>query len=49
MSKKTKQKLLSYKNAPLSALMAGLVYLAAIVTFAVLIFLIIYIVLSYIF
>lgn len=43
MSKKTKQKLLSYKNAPLSALMAGLVYLAAIVTFAVLIFLIIYI------
>lgn len=43
MSKKMKQKLLAYKNAPLSALMAILVLLAAAATFAVLLFLIIYI------
>lgn len=44
MSKKEwKQKLISYKNAPLSALMALLVLLSALVTFLVLIFLIVYI------
>jgi len=43
MSKKMKQKLISYRNAPLSALLALLVFLAAAITFAVLLFLIIYI------
>lgn len=43
MSKKIKQKLISYRNAPLSALLALLVFLAAAITFAVLLFLIIYI------
>lgn len=43
MSKKMKQKLISYKNAPLSAIMALLVLFAATLTFAVLLFLIAYI------
>ena len=43
MSNKTKQKLISYKNAPGSALLALLVLLSAFLTFAVLLFLIVYI------
>ena len=43
MSKKMKQKLISYKNAPLSAIMALLVLFAATLTFAVLLFLIAYV------
>ncbi|XCP86358.1 phosphate ABC transporter permease PstA [Roseburia hominis] len=43
MSKKMKQRLISYRNAPLSALLAFLVLLAAALTFTVLLFLIGYI------
>ena len=43
MSKKIKQKLVSYKNAPGSALLALLVLISAFLTFAVLLFLIAYI------
>lgn len=46
MGKKVKQRLISYKNAPFSAFMALLVMLAAILTFAVLIFLIAYILIN---
>ena len=46
MSKKMKQKLITYKNAPLSALMAVLVLLATVATFAVLLFLIAYILIN---
>lgn len=46
MSKKMRQKLISYKNAPLSAVMALLVILAAFFTFAVLLFLIAYILIN---
>lgn len=46
MSKRIKQKLISYKNAPFSAFMALLVLLAAITTFAVLMFLIAYILIN---
>lgn len=41
--KEWKQKLISYKNAPMSALTALLVFLSAMVTFLVLLFLIVYI------
>lgn len=41
--KKIKQKLISYKNAPGSAVLALLVLLSAFLTFAVLLFLIAYI------
>lgn len=40
--KKVKQKLVSYKNAPGSAVLAGLVFLASLITFAALFFLIVY-------
>ena len=40
--KKVKQKLISYKNAPGSAVLAGLVFLASLITFAALFFLIVY-------
>lgn len=40
--KKIKQKLISYKNAPGSAIMAGLVFLATLITFTALFFLIAY-------
>lgn len=40
--KKIKQKLISYKNAPGSAVMAGLVFLASLITFTALFFLIVY-------
>lgn len=43
MSNRAKEKLISYKNAPFSALLAALVFLCALITFAVLLFLIIYI------
>lgn len=43
MNKKIKQKLISYKNAPGSAILAVLVLLSAALTFAVLLFLIAYI------
>lgn len=43
MSKKMKQKLISYKHAPGSAILAILVLLSAAITFAVLLFLIAYI------
>lgn len=46
MSKKMKQKLLSYKNAPFSAFIAILVLLATFATFAVLLFLIAYILIN---
>lgn len=46
MSKKMKQKLISYKNAPFSAAMALLVLLATIATFTVLLFLIAYILIN---
>ena len=40
--KKIKQKLISYKNAPGSAVMVGLVFLASLITFTALFFLIVY-------
>ena len=40
--KKVKQKMISYKNAPGSAVRAGLVFLASLITFAALFFLIVY-------
>ena len=40
--KKVKQKLISYKNAPGSAVLAGLVFLASLITFTALFFLIVY-------
>lgn len=40
--KKIKQKLISYKNAPGSAIMAGLVFIATLITFTALFFLIAY-------
>ena len=40
--KEVKQKLISYKNAPGSAALAGLVFLAALLTFTALFFLIVY-------
>ena len=40
--KKVKQKLISYKNAPGSAVLAGLVFLASLITFAALFFLFVY-------
>lgn len=40
--KKVKQKMISYKNAPGSAVLAGLVFLASLITFAALFFLIVY-------
>lgn len=43
MSKRIKQKLISYKNAPMSAFLGLLVLLSAAITFAVLLFLIAYI------
>lgn len=43
MSKKLRQKLISYRNAPASALLALLVLLAAAITFVILLFLIAYI------
>ena len=43
MNKKIKQKLISYKNSPSSAVMAFLVLLSALITFTVLLFLIAYI------
>lgn len=43
MNKKMRQKLISYKNSPSSAILAFLVLLAAFITFAVLLFLIAYI------
>lgn len=46
MSKKMKQKLISYKNAPFSALMAILVMLATLATFTVLLFLVAYILIN---
>lgn len=46
MSKKMRQRLISYKNAPLSAVMGILVILAAVFTFTVLLFLIAYILIN---
>lgn len=46
MSKKVKQRLISYKNAPLSAAMGILVILSAVLTFTVLLFLIAYILIN---
>lgn len=46
MNKKLKEKLISYKNAPGSAILAVLVLLSAVLTFAVLLFLIAYILIN---
>ena len=43
MKKSLKEKMMQYKNSPVSALLAGMVFLSAFITFAILLFLIIYI------